>query len=84
MAVEHQDDIGKLIKQVTDLSDALAHLSNPEDFKRLILILRHPGWTTPAEFIFASGIVESMLAQTAALTKLKGQLIKGSQSVGPR
>ena len=75
-------DIPKLQKRVSDLSDALARLYTPEDWQRLIPIFRRPGWTTPAEFVLVSGIVESMLAHTAALTKLKGQLIRGSEMVG--
>ncbi|MFY9269691.1 MAG: hypothetical protein WAO55_08100 [Candidatus Manganitrophaceae bacterium] len=70
-----------LEKKVTALSDALAKLNSAEDFKKLILILRKPGWTTPAEFIFASSIVDTMLAHTKALTLQKAQLLKGSQAV---
>ena len=51
------------------------------DFRKLILEWRRPGWTTPAEFIFVSAIVDSLAAHTAALTKLKGDLIKGSKAV---
>ncbi|MEW6125883.1 MAG: hypothetical protein AB1757_02370 [Acidobacteriota bacterium] len=78
----HRIDIKRLEKKVTDLSDALAKLSSKEDFKKLILILRRPGWTTPAEYIFASSIVEAMTAQAKALDKLKGDLLKGSDAVG--
>jgi hypothetical protein len=81
MPDKHDIDIGGLERRVTALSDALAHLGNADDLKRLILILRRPGWTTPAEFIFASGIVESMLAHSAALTKLRGDLLQGSEAV---
>ena len=40
-----------------------------------------PGWTTPAEFIFTSAILNSMLDHTEALIKLKNQLIEGSKAV---
>lgn len=81
MPDHHKLDIKKLEKKVTDLSDALAHLGSRDDFKRLILILRQPGWTTPAEYTFATAIVDSMLAQASTLTRLKGQLVKGGKSV---
>ena len=45
------------------------------------MIFRRPGWTTPAEFIFASGILASMLDQTETLEKLKKQLVEGSNAV---
>ena len=74
-------DITRLGKQVTDLSDALAKLNTPDDWKRLILILRRPGWTPPAELIFVSAILEAMRAQAIALAGLKAQLLAGSEAV---
>jgi hypothetical protein len=79
MPTDH--DVKKLEKMVTDLSDLLAHLGSSTDLKKLIEILRHPGWTTPAEFIFAHGILVSMLANAQALTQLKNDFVKGSQAV---
>lgn len=81
MANRHEIDIGNLEKRVTALSDALARLGSADDLKRLILILRRPGWTTPAEYIFASAIVDSILAHSTALTKLKADLLEGSEVV---
>ena len=77
----HKIDIKRLEKKVTSISDALAKLSSAEDFRKLILEWRRPGWTTPAEFIFVSAIVDSMAAHAGALAKLKGDLIKGSKAV---
>ena len=74
-------DIKRLEKKVTSISNALAKLSNADDFRKLILEWRRPGWTTPAEFIFVSGIIDSMAAQTATISQLKGNLIKGSNAV---
>jgi hypothetical protein len=81
MSNGHKIDIKNLEKKITSLSNALAKLSSAEDFRKLILELRRPGWTTPAEFIFASGIVDSLAAHVAALGQLKGDLIKGSKAV---
>ena len=79
MPPEH--DIKELEKKVTDVSNALAHLSSAEDFRKLILILKRPGWTTPAEFLFATAIVDSMLAHTRALTLQKQELLKAAEAV---
>ena len=79
MPTDH--DIKGLEKKVTDLSDALAHLSSADDFRRLIQILKRPGWTTPAEMIFAGAIVDSMLAHTRALAAQKQELLKGADAV---
>ena len=77
----HGAEIKKLEKQIDALSNALAKLSSAEDFRKLILLLRKPGWTTPAEFRFASGIVESMTTQVKGLAALKTALIEGSKEV---
>jgi hypothetical protein len=81
MANGHKAEITRLEKQITALSDALAKLGSADDLRKLILIIRRPGWTTPAELAFASGIVESLTAQTKALTQLKSALMKGSEAV---
>jgi hypothetical protein len=80
----HRADISRLAKRVDALSNALARLSNASDFRKLILLLRRPGWTTPAEFAFAMGIVESMTAQAKALGQLKSGLLKGSRAVSTK
>jgi hypothetical protein len=77
-------NIPALEKKVTALSKALANLDSAEDFRELIRILRRPGWTTPAEFIFASGIVDSMTTHVKALEQMKGALLKGSGKVALR
>ncbi len=74
-------DTQRLEKQVNDVSNALAHLGDPEGWKELIIILKRPGWTTPAEFVFASAILESMNAHVAALATLRGKLMEGSKQV---
>lgn len=71
----------KLEKQISALSDALANLNSADDLRKLILLIRKPGWTTPAEFTFASGLVDSMLAQTKVLNQMKETLLRGSDAV---
>lgn len=74
-------DIKRLEKKVTDLSNALARLGKGEDLKQLLIILRRPGWTTLAELIFASAILDSLQANVKALDSLKSKLLKGSAAV---
>jgi len=81
MPNSHKADLKNLEKRVKALSSALLYISKVAELKELLIIIKRPGWTTPAEFIFASGIVDSMLGHTIVLTKLKNQLLKGSKSV---
>ena len=74
-------DIKGLEKKVTSISNALAKLSSADDFRKLILEWRRPGWTTPAEFMFVSAILDSMGSQIKAMADLKANLIRGSKEV---
>ena len=82
MATMEKHDIAQLERHVQNLGTAMERLHNRKEFDDLIAHLHRPGWTTPAEFIFATGIVESMLAHTNALSQLKVQLLHGSSLVG--
>ena len=81
MPTNHRKDIQRLEKRISALSDVLAKLGRGKDLRDLIRILRFPGWTTPAEFAFALGIVESMISHAAVLAQLQSALIKGSKAV---
>jgi hypothetical protein len=77
-------DKSKLEKQISALSDALANLNSADDLRKLILLIKNPGWTTPAEFLFALGLVNSMLSQVRVLDEMKTVLLRGSNAVAPR
>ena len=81
MPKSHALELKRLEKQVSDLSDALAQLGSRDAFRRLIKLLRFPGWTTPAEQLLVSSIVESMTNQAQGLSVLKAQLLKGGELV---
>jgi hypothetical protein len=76
-----QQHLTRLETQVKELDHSLANLTNDKDFQEFLKIIHRPGWTTPAEQAFVTGIVDSMLAQTKALTGLKQALMTGSREV---
>jgi hypothetical protein len=80
----HTEGIERLQKQITDLSDTLAHLGKGSDLQDLLRIIVHPGWTTPAELALTTTIVDAMRSHAAALTALSGQLLKASRLVGKK
>jgi hypothetical protein len=82
--MSHSIDIKKLEKLVTDVSDALAHLATPADWKHLITIIRKPGWTTEPEYRFAVAILGSLQGQAEVLLSLKKQLLSTSELVGSK
>ena len=58
----------QLIKRIKELQ-------RPAPYNELLRYVRRPGWTTPAEAVFALGILESML-------RLQGELMRGARLVG--
>ncbi len=74
-------DARKLETRTKELRQGLAKLADEKDFEELLTIIHRPGWTTPAEFIFAMGILNSMAAHTNALLGLKEVLLAGSRAV---
>jgi hypothetical protein len=81
MPTSHKAEIKTLEKKMSSISNALAKLGSAEDLRKLILEWRRPGWTTPAEFIFVSAIVDSMAANVETLGNLKRELLRGSKAV---
>jgi hypothetical protein len=68
-------------KKISALSDALAHLGKGTSLRDLILIIKQPGWTTPAELAFAVGMLDAMSVHAKALDTLGKQLVKAGKLV---
>lgn len=74
-------DMQRLEREVKTLQQGLLDLSKPADFEELVRIWRRPGWTTPAEFTFVAGMVDTMVGLTNQLMEMKQILLRGSQEV---
>ena len=74
--------VERLEKQITALSDALAHLGRGTTLAELLKIIRNPGWTTPAEFAFATTILEEIRVHVAAIETLQKEMLSASKVVG--
>jgi len=72
-----ESDIKRLDKKITALSKALANLGKGTDGKDLLLLIRKPGWTTPAELAFTNALLDTAGIQARALeATMKG--LKGA------
>ena len=78
MAKEH---LKALEKEITALSAAWARLGRSRDLRELILIIRRPGWTTPAELTLVRGLVATLAGQTKLIEQTTAALMKGSRAV---
>jgi len=75
-------DLKHLEERLELLAKGMAKLGDGKDLRELIPIIRKPGWTTPAEFLLVTGVVDSMIAHAEGLAGLKDALVKGSRAVG--
>jgi hypothetical protein len=74
-------DLSHIETRVKALSTELAGLSSEKDFQEFLVIIRKPGWTTPAEFAFVDGLIDSMAAHARALAVSKRALLAGGAKV---
>ena len=72
----------RLDKQLQALAGDLDQLAGDDSTKRMRLLIRQPGWTTPAELAFALGAVAAMRSQAQSLSRQLTGLLGASQMVG--
>ena len=75
-------DLDKLGDKLKDLDTLLGRLAAAERRRELIKLIKVPGWTTPAEYLLVSSIVDSIAAQLKVLDQLEAGLLEGSRLVG--
>ena len=74
-------ELTQLETRVKELSQTLAKLADEKDFQEFLLLIRKPGYTTPAEIRFTGGLVDGMIGQAKILGELKQVLLTGSRAV---
>jgi hypothetical protein len=81
--MEHRSEhnMAHLEARIKELSTQLATIANTQDLEEMIFIIHKPGWTTPAEYLLVSGLVDAMHEHTNALASLRQTLINGSRAV---
>jgi hypothetical protein len=82
MAIKaHKTQLAKLTARIQELDAALGRLKTTNNSAELLKIIGQPGWTTPAEIVFAQGLVDAMIFQTALLSQMQSTLLKGCRAV---
>ena len=82
--VENQgeDDLVHLETRIKDLHTQLTQMSATDDVDELLALIHRPGWTTPAEWRMALGLVDAMHDHLQTLATLRQALMNGSRAVG--
>ena len=71
-----------LAKEIKAFQRRLGVLTDDDELRELLRLIRNPGWTTPAEHKFVVSIVRSLDLHAKAMIELKGDLLEGARQVG--
>jgi len=74
-------NIPQLEARIKELEGVCKSVGDNSELTELLTILHRPGWTSVAEFAFASSIVDSLLTQTRSVVALRKALLAGSREV---
>jgi hypothetical protein len=81
MPEQSERHIAHLETRIKSLSGQLLDVADGSAFDELLILMRRPGWTTPAEILFVDGIVNVMREQVQSLASLKQVLLSGGRAV---
>ncbi len=76
--------LDKLETSINQFREELRRLTADDDTAELPKIIHRPGWTTLAEYLLVTGLVDSMRAQVRVLVEMKQALLAGSREVGEK
>ena len=82
MGYQGEHNIAHLETRLKELSEHLETMGDTSDLEEMIFIIHRPGWTTPAEYLLVSGIVDAMQEHAKSLATLRQSLIAGSRAIG--
>jgi hypothetical protein len=81
--MEHRSEhnLEYLETRIKELRLQLATMADTQDLEEMISIIHKPGWTTPAEYVLVSGLVDVMHDHAKALASLRQTLLNGGRAV---
>ena len=74
-------EVTQLETLTKELRGNLRTLAEDKVLEQFLISIRHPGFTTPAEFALFRGVVDGMLAQTKTISSLKQVLVSAAAKV---
>jgi len=77
----HKQEISGIERKISNLYTILRKLNDEKEMEELIAIIHRPGWTTPADFIFANTLVDGLTAHANAIASMKAGFVKGCSVV---
>jgi hypothetical protein len=77
-------DRTQLEERVKATGESLAQLRTQNFTEEFLQIIHHPGWTTPAEALFARHMLDFIEQHAKALNQLQQGLLEASRAVGAK
>jgi hypothetical protein len=81
MMHQGEHNLAHLEARIKELTVQLTTMADTQDLEEMISIIHKPGWTTPAEYLLVSGMVDALSEHAKALASLRQTLINGSRAV---
>ncbi len=72
----------RLEAKIRSLSSYYAKLARQRDLAEMLRQIRRPGWTTPAERLFAHTLLDSLNASAAGMLRSTKALAQAARAVG--
>jgi hypothetical protein len=76
--IEH--DIDALEAKIRTATEGVKNLDNGL-LEGVLEVIRLPGWTSSAEFVYTMGLTEALIDQLAVANRMQGTLIAGARRV---
>ena len=73
--------VAQLDKRINALREGFADSGATDDFDELLLIMHHPGYTTPVQLLFVNAVVDAVERNLVQLRMLRSTLLEGSRAI---
>ena len=74
-------DIDRLEKAINGALDVLREINEENELPSVLEIIRQPGWTTPAEFVFTEVMAESIARELENARRMMQGILAGARRV---
>ncbi len=80
--VRSNEHLEMLEEKIITLSEAYFRLSRGSAMPDMLNIIHRPGWTTPAEYVFVTTVLNAIDAHVSAIERLQMELLSAARLVG--
>jgi hypothetical protein len=84
MSVHIEDNgrhVAKLDERINALREGFADSGATDDFDELLVIIHHPGYTTPVQLLFVNAVIDAVERNLVQTQLLRSTLLEGSRAV---